>query len=215
MTALFDIIVAETGGVSFGEVERYTAFLSEYRRRSIEKKKSGEDKLLSLTAGLLTGLELSRRTGIPQGKLRYRHGRFGKPYLIGSELQFSISHTKGAVCAAFSDAGEVGADIERKDRRVTQRLYERVLSDAEKPLVKSGEDFVRLWVQKEAFLKRLGTGIASSIRGADTTLLTDTAAFECGEYLLGVSGRGAASAEIRCITLAEILAEYDVKSLPV
>lgn len=212
---MFDIIIVDTGGYSFGEVERYAVYLSAYRRGKLGRKKSDEDKLLSLTAGLLTGLEISRRTGIPQNKLNYRHGSFGKPYIIGSELQFSVSHTPGAVCAAFSDGGEIGADIEKKDRRVSRRLYDRVLSDSEKPLVKSGEDFVRLWVQKEAFLKRLGTGIAGSLQGADTTLLRDTAVFECGEYLVGASGKGVGSAEMRRIALRELLAEYDELSLTV
>lgn len=212
---MFDIIIVDTGGYSFGEAERYAVYLSAYRRGKLGRKKSDVDKLLSLTAGLLTGLELSRRTGIPQNKLSYRHGSFGKPYLIGAELQFSVSHTSGAVCAAFSDGGEIGVDIERKDRRVSQRLFDRVLSDSEKPLAKSGEDFVRLWVQKEAFLKRLGTGIAGSMQGADTTLLRDTAVFECGEYLVGASGKDVGSAEIRRITLKELLAEYDGLTLTV
>lgn len=210
-----DLVVVLTGDMTYAQAEGYLPLVSALRQSRIKQKRSDEDKLLSLTAGLLTGLELSRRTGIPRNKLRFTHGSFGKPYLVGSELQFSISHTNKAVCAAFSDEGEVGVDIENKSRRVTQRLYDRVLSDSEKPRVKSGEDFVRLWVQKEAFLKRLGTGIASSLRGADTTLLTDTAVFELGEYFLGVSGMGADSAEIRCITLEELLAQYDGSSLKV
>ena len=212
---MFELVVVLTDGMTFSRVEDYLPYVSAFRQNRIKQKRCDEDKLLSLAVGLLTGLELSRRTGIPREKLRYRHGSFGKPYLIGSELQFSISHTAGAVCAAFSDEGEVGVDIERRDRRVTQRLYDRVLSDREKPLVNSGEDFVRLWVQKEAFLKRLGTGIASSMQGADTTLLDDTAVFECGEYLIGASGKGVGSAEIRRITLEELLTEFEKKSLSV
>lgn len=212
---MFELVVVLTDGMTFSRVEDYLPYVSAFRQNRIKQKRCDEDKLLSLAAGLLTGLELSRRSGIPREKLRYRHGSFGKPYLIGSELQFSISHTAGAVCAAFSDEGEVGVDIERRDRRVTQRLYDRVLSDREKPLVNSGEDFVRLWVQKEAFLKRLGTGIASSMQGADTTLLADTALFECGEYLIGASGKGVGSAEIRRITLEELLTEFEKKSLSV
>lgn len=204
-----EIIVAEIGEVTFEEAQKYIGFVSAYRQGSIAKKKSDEDKLLSLAAGLLTSLEISRRTGIPRKKIRYTHGSFGKPYIIGSELQFSISHTGGAVCAAFSDLGEIGVDIERKNRRISERLYSRVLNQSEKPLVKSGEDFLRIWVQKEAFLKRLGTGIAADLRGADTTVLRDTAAFDCGEYVLGVSGKGADSAAVQVIQLRELLREYD------
>lgn len=206
---VFDLIVVLTDGMTFAQAEGYLPYVSALRQNRIKKKKADEDKLLSLTAGLLVSLEISRRTGIPRGRIRFEHGHFGKPYIIGSELQFSISHTRGAVCAAFSDMGEVGADIERKDRRINERLYDRVLSAQEKALVRSGEDFLGIWVQKEAFLKRLGTGIADDLRGADTTLLRDTAVTDCGDYLVGLSGKGAEAANIRVIRIEELLREYD------
>lgn len=203
-----DVIVVLTGGAEFAQAEKYLPYVSALRRSRIAKKRSGEDKLLSLTAGLLLSQELSRRTGIPREKLRFEHGSFGKPYLIGSSLQFSLSHTKGAVCAAFSDDGEVGADIESVSRRVSEGLYSRVLGENERPLVHSSKDFIRLWVQKEAFLKRLGTGIASDLRGADTTLMKDTAVFETGGFLVGISGKGTESAAIRTIQLDELLTRF-------
>lgn len=201
-----DLIVVSTDGASFSDVEGYMQHVSELRRSRIAKKRCDGDKLSALAAGLLVSMELSRRSGIPGSRLRYSHGAFGKPYLKGAEVYFSLSHTNGAVCAAFSDA-EIGADIERRDRRVGERLYSRVLSDGERPQVHSAEDFIRLWVQKEAFLKRLGTGIADDLRGADTTIMRDTMALECGEYLVGVSG--ADSVELRVMTLGELLAEFD------
>ena len=75
----------------------------------------------------------------------------------------------------------------------------------------STEDLLRLWVQKEAFLKRLGTGIADDLRGADTTLMQDTEALCCGEYIVGVSGRGAGAAQVKVITLDELLRQFDEK----
>lgn len=204
-----DLIVAEIGGVTFAEAQGYVKFLTAYRQGKIDKKRFDEDKLLSLAAGLLTSLEISRRTGIRRDRIRFTHGSFGKPYIIGSDLQFSISHTCGAVCAAFSDEGEIGADIEKRSRRVSERLYSRVLNESEKLLVRSEEDFLRIWVQKEAFLKRLGTGIASDLRGADTTVLRDTRSLECGDYIIGISGKGADTAEVRVIQLWDLLEEYN------
>lgn len=202
-----EVVTVLTGGAVFEDAAEYLPYVSALRRDRIARKRSSQDKLLSLTAGLLVSHEVSRRTGIPREKIRYTHGTFGKPYLEGNALQFSLSHTAGAVCAAFSGE-EVGVDIERRDRRVSSRISERILSAAEKPLVTSTEDLLQLWVQKEAFLKRLGTGIADDLRGADTTLMQDTAALECGEYLLGVSGRGADSAYVRVLSLEEFLREF-------
>lgn len=199
-----EVIEVLTGGASFEDAAEYLPYVSAFRRGRILRKRIDSDKLLSLTAGLLISLEVTRRTGIPREKIRYTHGSFGKPYLEGNALQFSLSHTQGAVCAAFSDE-EVGVDIERRDRRVSERVCERVLGENEKPLVRSSEDLLRLWVQKEAFLKRLGTGIADDLRGADTTLMQDTAAIGCGEYLIGISGRGVDGVRVKVITLDELL----------
>lgn len=203
-----EAIVVLTSGTDFSQVEEYLRYVSALRQNRIAKKRSPEDKLLSLTAGLLLSQELSRRTGIPQNKLCYRHGSFGKPYLIGSDVQFSLSHTKGAVCAAFSDKDEVGADIESRTRRIRPELYSRVLNENERQSVHSGEDFVRLWVQKEAFLKRLGTGIATDLRGADTSLMKDTVVRECGGFLVGLSGQGADNAVLQVIFMEELLSGF-------
>ncbi len=202
-----EVVTVLTGGAAFEDAAEYLPYVSALRRDRIARKRSSQDKLLSLTAGLLVSHEVSRRTGIPREKIRYIHGTFGKPYLEGNALQFSLSHTDGAVCAAFSDE-EVGVDIERRDRRVSSRIMERVLSENEKPLVSSTVELIRLWVQKEAFLKRLGTGIADDLRGADTTLMQDTAALDCGDYLLGVSGHGANSVAVRVLSLEEFLREF-------
>ena len=139
-----EVITVLTGGAGFEDAAEYLPYVSALRRDRIARKRSGSDKLLSLTAGLLISLEVTRRTGIPRGSIRYVHGAFGKPYLDGSTLQFSLSHTKGAVCAVFSDweSGEVGVDIERRDRRVSERIRERILSENEKLLVSSTEDLL-------------------------------------------------------------------------
>ena len=202
-----EFIMVLTGGASFEDAAEFLPYVSALRRFRIAGKRSSADKLLSLTAGLLISLELSRRTGIPREKIRYTHGEFGKPYIEGSSVQFSLSHTKGAVCAAFSEggSGEIGVDIERRDRRVSERIRERILSENEKPLAGSTSDLLRLWVKKEAFLKRLGTGIADDLRGADTTLMQDTEAVCCGEYYIGISGKGADVARMDVITLDELL----------
>lgn len=200
-----DVVIAKTEGITFAQVESYSKYLSPLRRDRIGKKRLDEDKLLSLAAGLLLSSELSRRAGIPVQRLKYTHGGFGKPYLIGSEWQFSLSHTKGAVCAGFSPKEEIGVDIERKSRQISSRLYERVLSPAERDCVRSSEDFIRAWVKKEAFLKRLGTGISGDLRGADTSILRDTAAFDVGDLLAGISCKGAEGANIRIIALEDVL----------
>ena len=108
-----EVITVLTGGAGFEDAAEYLPYVSALRRDRIARKRSGSDKLLSLTAGLLISLEVTRRTGIPRGSIRYVHGAFGKPYLDGSTLQFSrsarCSPTGNPARSAWILSGATGA----------------------------------------------------------------------------------------------------------
>lgn len=182
--------------------------LSGARRRGIMKKKCEGDRINALLSQLLLLSELTKRTGLPMRKIKFEFGTHGKPYLKDGGVQFSLSHTSGAICAAFSDKEEIGIDIERKDRRVNEVMYKRVLSDEEAFHMTSNSDFLRFWVQKEAFLKRLGIGITRDLRGVNSLELPDTTAIDFGEYFIGASGKGAKEALVREIALRDVLDRY-------
>lgn len=204
-----DILLVKIGERTvWRELEGFLGCLSPAARKSVLRKSSEADKINSLVSRLLALSEITRRTGVPGRKLAFGHGPHGKPYLKDDSLQFSLSHTAGAVCAAFSENGEIGVDIERRDRRVSEALYKRALSDGERLCLNSSEDFLRFWVQKEAFLKRLGIGITKNLRGVNSLELPDTAAISCGEYLVGVSGKGAQCAAVREAPLGEVLSRF-------
>ncbi len=205
-----DIIAIRTEGIAFSEVEGYLRCVSSGRRAAILKKASEIDKVQSLIAGLLLRSEVSRRIGIPEKKLSFVKGALGKPYVRGGGVQFSLSHTRGAVCVAIGEDadGEIGVDIELRTRRASDRLKERVLSDRERAEVYTDEDFIRVWVKKEAFLKRTGIGVATDLKGADTSILPDTKDFCFGEYYIGASGKGAAEANITELSVNELLSRF-------
>lgn len=205
-----EIIVVYTAETEFSRLEKYLDCVSAARRNAVLKKSTDEGRVQSLAAALLVRSELSRRLGIPQKSVSFKLGAHGKPYISGGGAQFSVSHTTGAVCAAFSDGdNEIGVDIERCDRRVSGRLKQRALSKNEFERCVADEDFLRMWVQKEAFLKRTGIGLATVICGVDTTQLKDIAAYSCGEYFIGCAGRAAESAEITVLPLDKLLRRFD------
>ncbi len=206
-----DIIVVYTSGVDFQTLEKYLTCVSKARKSAVLKKASDEDKVQSLVAALLLRSELSKRLGIPHKKVVFEKGAHGKPYIKGGGAQFSVSHTRGAVCVAISDSEtEIGVDIERRDRRISEKLKERTLSKNELAQLNSDEDFLRMWVQKEAFLKRTGIGLTTVICGVDTTVLKDLTVHECAEYFVGLAGTTADRAKVRVIQLEALLAEFQV-----
>lgn len=203
-----DILLLKTEKISWNEISGFLGCLDAARRKSVLSKACDSDKINSLLSRLLLFSELEKRTNIPRKRLSFSLGTHGKPYLKNSEQFFSLSHTEGAIIAAFAEGEEIGADVERKNRRVNERIFERVLSDDERKTVRGTEDFLKLWVQKEAFLKRLGVGITRDLRAVSPEKLPDTAAIDCGDYIVGISGKGAKEAVVLEIPLEELLSRF-------
>jgi len=121
--------------------------------------------LLEDRSGHEAGLELleqlyRRRTGQPLPPI-VRTDR-GKPCFEGTPLHFSISHTPRH---AFCVLGPVnmGLDAEEQDRPIRLALAEKILSSGEYQRVRAAQDprraLLKLWVLKEAEVKRTGEGL--------------------------------------------------------
>ena len=88
----------------------------------------------------------------------------GKPFIGGMEdVHFNISHSGDYAICAVSDT-EVGCDIE-KTGDLNMSLAERFFTPEEKSIVRSSEDFFKIWVKKESVIKCTGEGMS---RGLDT-----------------------------------------------
>lgn len=204
-----DVILLEyPETICFDDIENYLRYLTVPRQNGILKKKNENGRINTLLSRLLLLWELEQRTGIPQDKIEFVRGTHGKPYLKGSNLQFSLSHTKGAVCVAFSDKGEIGVDVERAARRVRPDLYKNVLCEEELAALDSS-GFLHFWVQKEAFLKRLGLGITQDLRGVNTFLIPNTAAVKTDRYYIGISAEEPPTTTITTISLPGLLGRYN------
>lgn len=97
----------------------------------------------------------------------------GKPVLASNEeasCSFSLSHARGLVACAVSNGPAVGVDVEVVGRNINPTpLAAHYFSQSEAAaLSECGDDlrlarFVELWTLKEAYLKAVGTGLASSL----------------------------------------------------
>lgn len=89
----------------------------------------------------------------------------GKPQFADGP-EFSISHCKEAIAVAI-DEHPIGIDVE-SIRTVSTSLMEYTMNEQECALIRSSAEpdraFIRLWTQKEAYLKYLGTGISNNMR---------------------------------------------------
>ncbi len=88
--------------------------------------------------------------------LGIKKDEFGKPYLVGSEWQMSITHTAQYVAAVMHPTEAVGIDMEKPSEKL-QRIAHRFLSASEN--IEANDDVEKLciyWSAKEALYKLYG-----------------------------------------------------------
>ena len=188
------------GGL-LGEVLAAFPLAEPYVRGRAEKrnKTSAEQSVCGLYALLL----LLRRAGEDTTRLRFGAERGGKPYLEGSRLHFSVSHSASLAVCALSDA-PVGADVEKvREMPDAAMLADRFFSADEAAAVRSANDpsreLLRIWTRKEALIKREGKGIDAVLSGIDVSgRFTEREMTTDGEtYLVCVTG------EAECMSFTE------------
>jgi 4'-phosphopantetheinyl transferase len=92
---------------------------------------------------------------------RFARGEHGKPYLAGSRLRFSLSHSGEVALVAVALDVEVGVDVERVRENVEGAALARRFLPAEEAAAVEREpsSFFRYWTRREAYVKALGVGI--------------------------------------------------------
>ncbi|MCK2094992.1 4'-phosphopantetheinyl transferase family protein [Thauera aromatica] len=126
-----------------------------------------EDRKSYVTAHVLKRLLLQHATRLPMSALHFRATPAGKPFLAGSDLDFSLSHTRGLVAVALSWCSPIGVDAETLASALepgAELLDLGILSSAELDSVTRSNDpsrtFLRLWTAKEAVSKAAGLGLS-------------------------------------------------------
>lgn len=167
--------------------EKAYSLIPEYRKTKADKMKMYENKLQTVTAGLLLNYAVGKWS-IKTGERDYKtdenlyekvdiisvieannqyfdyeiaYNSQGKPYFLSfREIFFNISHSSNYVVCAIGDK-PVGIDIEggRKGRQnLARRFFDRAESDWIEE-AESDERFFRIWTLKEAYGKATGFGV--------------------------------------------------------
>lgn len=110
----------------------------------------------------------------------------GRPYLdlprtaTDPHIDFNLSHAGPYVVCALATASyiervpRIGVDVEVPHEKFSpERLAARFFAPAEFELLRKHDfarpHFLKLWTQKESYLKLTGEGLAGGIRSTDTT----------------------------------------------
>ena len=143
-----------------------------WRLQKVQALKKQEDKIRSVAAFLLLERALQDLGISPVPEFAYEE--FGKPYLPGYPVHFSLSHTKNAVACAVSDC-PIGVDVQEKVE-YSPRLADRICSDAERTALENAKDkdlaLTALWTKKEALAKCNGKGLGERFSSLEEGVFT-------------------------------------------
>lgn len=154
--------------ISFGMIPQSTlAELEDSARRAfphddsqrhidiITARSNEESKRESLFA-LVILARLCDKCGLDRRNLAISREESGRPFFVAAAVDFSISHSGGAVAVALSDSGCVGVDIETTDlpperaKKMSARYFS---SDDQTDIKCDPSQFARIWTEKEAYAK--------------------------------------------------------------
>ncbi len=140
------------------------SFLPEYRTQQILRKKSKNAADNMLIGSILARYAIKNEFGIPIAKQVFSIGEHGKPYLKNHpDIHFNISHSEQCVVCAVADV-PIGIDVQ-KASELNLGVAERVCNEEELTQILTSTDkaseFIKLWTQKEAYVKMLGCGIGT------------------------------------------------------
>lgn len=158
------------------QISQWMAELPQWRREKVEVIKHESGRRQSLLAYRLLCRGLREEYGITEPPT-FAYGEHGKPYIkIKNEKikmknetgpYFSLSHCREAV-ACIIDEHPCGIDIESVGRKISNSLIRYAMNDEEQVAISQAKDsirtFLRLWTQKEAVLKLIGTGIRNTMK---------------------------------------------------
>jgi len=163
----FEVVVARLDAPP-DEVRSLQASLCPHERQRAQRFRCEPHRRRFIVArGRLRQL-LAARLDLTPEAVEFAYGANGKPRVLN--LHFSVSHCDDVALFAFSQASEIGVDVEairpiREADAIAAQFFspsERLVCEMEKPL-----GFLRCWTRKEALVKGIGEGLSLPLERFD------------------------------------------------
>lgn len=165
------------------ELELWFREMSCDRRQSVIRLQNSKKQKAKIAADHLCRSAIAEFCGIAPNSIEFALSEKGKPFAVGVNVYFNISHSGDLVVCAVSDR-EIGIDIE-KIRPFNFRAAEKFASPDELEYIRSeGNGFFNIWTLKEAYFKCIGTGLGADIKNVsfkigEKSIVCSESGFEC------------------------------------
>ncbi len=148
------------------EYKKWYSLMDAEKKMRVDRFCFIEDKKRTVAAEMLSRKMISDwcKTISPE-KISFGKTEYGKPFAIGLDVHFNVSHSGNMVVCAI-DKNPVGIDVE-KIREYKFSVAKRVCSAEEILFIEQSEnpakEFIKIWTMKEAYAKFSGTGLTQNI----------------------------------------------------
>jgi len=148
-------------------------WLSDEEKKKADRFRLESDYLCFVSAHAFLRTELSKKLGLSPEKITITQVDHGKPYLLGRDVQFSLSRSKRLFVFTISNSDQLtGIDIEKLNLNfdideISKRHYSLQERTDVFSFVKRSDQqrsFFEIWTRKEALLKAIGIGINTDLR---------------------------------------------------
>jgi 4'-phosphopantetheinyl transferase len=141
-----------------------TGWLTPDERASACRFATPELRAQALSARIFLRGVLAQALQIAPSAILFEVGRWGKPQVCGGP-QFNLSHSGSLAVVAMHPHLPVGLDVEADAHSVPVSALAHILSVSEATsMPKTTDEWLRLWVRKEAVVKAQGKGFCSDPR---------------------------------------------------
>lgn len=155
------------------EYKKWYSLMNEEKQNRVDRFRSDDDKKRTVAAEMLARKAVAQWCSVSAESVTFYIGEYGKPYVDYPDVEFNVSHSGNMVVCAIASK-PVGIDIE-EIRPVNLKMAKRFCSKREieylfghipqeNELVHTTDNdllsrFFKIWTQKEAYLKYIGTGL--------------------------------------------------------
>lgn len=173
------------------EYNKCFSMMSEARKNAVLRYKNEKDRKRTVLGEYLARKAVSALLDVDEKSIRFDRDENGKPFVLGLDAEFSVSHSGDAVvCAVCKE--KIGIDVELL-RPINLRVTKIACTESEKDFIFSAESeeeqrerFFRIWTAKEAYFKWLGTGITKLKAVEYSNLIPSCEVFREGDYIITV-----------------------------
>lgn len=160
----------------------YESLLTNDERKRKNRFRFHQHRHLYLVTRAMEKTLLARYTGIAINEIVCHRNSHGKPYLCQSNenalWHYNLSHTDDLIVMAITQGTELGVDVESTHRSVAYQnimhsfFTKSEIDDIERQVTKKEKNkrFYQYWTLKEAYIKAIGKGIATTLQGIEFNL---------------------------------------------